>query len=414
MTVTIDFSDPVVRANPYPIYAELRREAPVVWNGQNWLISRYDDIIGLLTDERVSSARAESIFQVLPPDIQAELQPLRHVLGSRMLLTDPPIHTRLRNLVTKAFSAQSVRAKRPRIQEICDRFIDQVIEQGEMDVITDLAVPLPGWVIADMLGVPPEDQPSFTLWSRDQVRVYDRPGTSGERIPIMRQGQASMLEMKAYLEAVIAARRAEPRDDLITYLVQAEEAGDRLSTDELVIMIIALLVGGNNSTAHLIGNAILTLARHPEALEQLRANPDLITTAVEEVLRFESPVQATSRVARDVIEVGGQTIEPGQGISLLFGSANRDERQFPDPDELDLARKPNRHLTFAHGPHFCLGSAIARAEAQIAVQTIVQRCAGLELVSDDAGWLEGFSFRGLQQLRVRFARVDQVQISNNS
>ncbi|HVX31094.1 MAG TPA: cytochrome P450, partial [Nitrolancea sp.] len=182
----------------------------------------------------------------------------------------------------------------------------------------------------------------------------------------------------------------------------------------LVIMIIALLVGGNNSTAHLIGNAILTLARHPEALEQLRANPDLITTAVEEVLRFESPVQATSRVARDVIEVGGQTIEPGQGISLLFGSANRDERQFPDPDELDLARKPNRHLTFAHGPHFCLGSAIARAEAQIAVQTIVQRCAGLELVSDDAGWLEGFSFRGLQQLRVRFARVDQVQISNNS
>jgi cytochrome P450 len=367
-----------------------------------------------LTDERVSSARAESIFQVLPPDIQAELQPLRHVLGSRMLLTDPPIHTRLRNLVTKAFSAQSVRAKRPRIQEICDRFIDQVIEQGEMDVITDLAVPLPGWVIAEMLGVPPEDQPSFTLWSRDQLRVYDRPGTSGERIPIMRQGQASMLEMKAYLEAVIAARRAEPRDDLITYLVQAEEAGDRLSTDELVIMIIALLVGGNNSTAHLIGNAILTLARHPEALEQLRANPDLITTAVEEVLRFESPVQATSRVARDVIEVGGQTIEPGQGISLLFGSANRDERQFPDPDELDLARKPNRHLTFAHGPHFCLGSAIARAEAQIAVQTIVQRCTGLELVSDDAGWLEGFSFRGLQQLRVRFARVDQVQISNNS
>jgi cytochrome P450 len=402
MTATIDFSNPAVRANPYPIYAELRRDAPVVWTGQNWLISRYEDIIGLMTDERVSSARAESIFQVLPTEIQTELQPLRHVLGSRMLLTDPPIHTRLRNLVTKAFGAQSVRAKRPRIQEICDRFVDQVIGQGEMDVIADLAVPLPGWVIADMLGVPQADQASFTRWSRDQVRVYDRPGTSGERIPIMRQGQASMLEMKTYLEDVIAARREEPRDDLITYLVQAEEAGDRLSTDELVIMIIALLVGGNNSTAHLIGNAIFTLARHPEALHRLRANPDLIATAVEEVLRFESPVQATSRVARDAIEIGGQTIEPGQGISLLFGSANRDERQFPHPDELDLARKPNRHLTFAHGPHFCLGSAIARAEAQIAVQTVVRRCVGLELISDHADWQEGFSFRGLKQLPVRF------------
>ncbi len=402
MSVGVDFSDPQVRANPYPIYAQLRAESPVVWNGQAWMISRYNDIIGLLTDERVSSARAESIFKVLPEDIQQELQPLRHVLGSRMLLTDPPTHTRLRNLVTKAFSARMVRDKRPRIQELCNRFIDQVISHGEMDVVKDLAVPLPGWVIADMLGVLPEDQPSFTRWSRDQVRVYDRPGTSGERIPIMRQGQASMLEMKAYLEDVIEQRRREPRNDLITMLVSAEEEGDRLSLDELVIMIIALLVGGNNSTAHLIGNAVLTLARHPDALEQLRANPGLITTALEEVLRFESPVQATSRVARDAIEIGGQIIEPGQNISLLFGSANRDEEQFPEPDRLDIARKPNRHLTFAHGPHFCLGAAIARAEAQLAVQTVVQRCVNLRLQAAEADWLEGFSFRGLKSLPVTF------------
>ena len=391
-----------MRANPYPIYAELRSESPVLWNGQSWLISRYDDIIGLLTDNRVSSARAESIFQVLPDDVRQELQPLRHVLGSRMLLTDPPTHTRLRNLVTKAFSARMVREKKPRIQEICNTFIDRVIANGEMDVISDLAIPVPGWVIADMLGVSRDMQPKFTQWSRDQVRVYDRPGTSGERIPIMRQGQESMLEMKAYLEGVIADRRTNPQDDLITMLVMAEEEGDRLSTDELVIMIIALLVGGNNSTAHLIGNAVFTLARHPDALQQLKADPSLITTAVEEVLRFESPVQATSRVARDAIEVGGHTIEPGQGISLLFGSANRDENQFPDPERLNLARRPNRHLTFAHGPHFCLGAAIARAEAQIAVQTVVERCDDLELVNDSADWLEGFSFRGLKTLPVRF------------
>ena len=402
MSVGIDFSDPVVRANPYPIYAELRSESPVLWNGQSWLISRYEYIIGLLTDDRVSSARAESIFQVLPDDVRQELQPLRHVLGSRMLLTDPPTHTRLRNLVTKAFSARMVREKKPRIQEICNGFVDRVIANGEMDVISDLAIPLPGWVIADMLGVSRDMQPKFTQWSRDQVRVYDRPGTSGERIPIMRQGQESMLEMKAYLEDVIAARRADPRDDLVTMLVMAEEEGDRLSTDELVIMIIALLVGGNNSTAHLIGNSVLTLARHPEALRELKSNPNLIATAVEEVLRFESPVQATSRIARDAIEVGGKIIEPGQGISLLFGSANRDEAQFPEPDRLNLARRPNRHLTFAHGPHFCLGAAIARAEAQIAVQTVVDRCDNLELVNDSADWLEGFSFRGLKTLPVRF------------
>jgi cytochrome P450 len=402
MTVAIDFSDPVVRANPYPIYAQLREESPVVWNGQSWLISRYDDIIGLLTDDRVSSARAESIFQVLPDDIRQELQPLRHVLGSRMLLTDPPTHARLRNLVTKAFSARMVREKRPRIQEICDRFVDRVSGDGRMDLIADVAVPVPGWVIADMLGVPPEDQASFTRWSRDQVRVYDRPGTAGERVPIMRQGQASMLEMKAYLEAVIEARRAEPRDDLITMLVMAEEQGDRLSLDELVIMIIALLVGGNNSTAHLIGNSILTLARHPESLARLRDNPDLISTAIEEVLRFESPVQATSRIARDDIEIDGEVIQAGQGISLLFGSANRDESQFPAPDQLDLARQPNRHLTFAHGPHFCLGAAIARTETQIAVQTVVQRCRDIELESDQADWQEGFSFRGLKTLPIRF------------
>ena len=402
MSVAIDFGDPAVRANPYPIYAQLRDEAPVVWNGQTWLVSRYDDIIALLTDDRVSSARTESIFQVLPDDIRQELAPLRHTLGSRMLLTDPPTHTRLRNLVTKAFSARMVREKRPRIQEICDKFVDRVIDDGRMDLIADIAVPVPGWVIAEMLGVAPEDQASFTRWGRDQVRVYDRPGTAGERIPVMRQGQASMMEMKAYLEEVIEARRSDPRDDLITMLVMAEEQGDRLSLDELVIMIIALLVGGNNSTAHLIGNSVLTLARHPDSLTRLRENPDLIATAIEEVLRFESPVQATSRIAREPIEIGGEIIEAGQGISLLFGSANRDEQQFPSPDELDIARRPNRHLTFAHGPHFCLGAAIARTETQIAVQTVVRRCLDLELETAEAEWQEGFSFRGLKTLPIRF------------
>jgi pimeloyl-[acyl-carrier protein] synthase len=397
-----NFSDPAVQVNPYPIYERLRRESPVFWNGPYWLVSRYDDIVALLNDPRVSSARVEATFAVLPEGVQQELQPLRHVLGSRMLLSDPPRHTRLRTLMTKAFSARVTEAKRERIEEICNHFLDRVMAQGTMDVMQDVAVPLPGWVIADMLGVPREDQEDFTRWSRDQVRVYDRSGTMHERIPIMRQGQASMLEMKAYLEEVIAARRKEPREDLITMMIQAEEAGDRLTTNEMVVMCIALLVGGNNSTAHLIGNAILTLARHPEAIAQLRADQALIRPAIEEVMRYDSPVQATSRVAREPIEIGGQTIAAGQNIYVLFGSANRDEAQFPDPTRFDIARAPNRHLTFAHGPHFCLGAAIARAEAQSAVLTIVRRCADLQLAGDHVEWIEGFAFRGPKSLPVTF------------
>ncbi len=400
--VTYNFSDPAVQVNPYPIYEWLRRESPVFWNGPYWLLSRYDDIVSILNDPRVSSARVEATFAVLPEAVQEELSPLRHVLGSRMLLSDPPRHTRLRTLMTKAFSARVTEAKRERIEEICHGFLDRVSAQGQMDVMHDVAVPLPGWVIADMLGVPQDDQEDFTRWSRDQVRVYDRSGTMHERIPIMRQGQASMLEMKAYLEDVIAARRKEPREDLITMMIQAEEAGDRLTTDEMVVMCIALLVGGNNSTAHLIGNAILTLARHPEALAQLRANPDLIRPTIEEVMRFDSPVQATSRVAREAIAVGGQTIEPGQNIYLLFGSANHDEAQFPNPSHFDITRQPNRHLTFAHGPHFCIGAAVARAEAQTAVLAIAQRCENLELASDQVDWIEGFAFRGPKSLPVTF------------
>jgi cytochrome P450 len=208
--------------------------------------------------------------------------------------------------------------------------------------------------------------------------------------------------MKAYLEEIIAARRVAPRDDLLTQLVQAEEQGDRLTTDEMVIMVVAILVGGNNSTAHAIGNAVLTLLRQPDAVEQLRADPGLIRTAFEEVLRFESPVQSTSRVASEPLELHGQTLGARDNVHLLIGSANRDESQFPDPTRYDPTRQPNRHLTFAHGPHFCLGTSVARATAQIAVGTLLRRCDGLELVSETPDWNPGFSFRSVKTLPVRF------------
>jgi cytochrome P450 len=399
----VDFNDPAIHADPYATYAWLREEHPVCWDGQRWLISRYDDIVTLLNDPRISSARTDATFAVLPKAVQEELQPLRTILNSRMLLRDPPEHTRLRTLMTKAFSARALEGMRPRIQEICDGFMDRAHGRGELDIMHDLATLVPSYVIASMLGVPAADHALFTRWSADQVRVYDRIGTAGDRVTVMRQGQASMLEMKAYLEAIMAARRTDPRDDLITMLITVEEQGDRLTSDEVIAMIIAILVGGNNSTAHLIGNAIYTLLHHPGDLARLRAEPDLIRPAIEEVMRYESPVQATSRVAKEAIPIRDQTIEPGQNVAVLFGAANRDGAQFPAPDTFIIDRQPNRHLTFAHGPHFCLGGALARAEAQTAVLTAVQRLPNLALATDLVEWNPGFAFRSLTALPVMFS-----------
>ncbi len=401
-TTTIDFSNPAIQADPYPYYQQLRAESPVCWNGRSWLISRYDDIVTLLNDPRMSSARVEQTFAVLPAAVQEELTPLRTVLGSRMLLSDPPKHTRLKQIVSKAFTPRMVEGRRQRIEAIAQQFIDRVADQGEMDVMEDLATLLPGWAITDILGVPYADQPLFTRWARDQVLIYDRAGMTQDRVGIMRQGQRSMLEMKDYLAEIITARRQQPEDDLISELVLAEQDGDRLSTDELFGMCVALLVGGNNSTAHLIGNAILTLIRHPDALVQLRANPALIKSITEEVMRYDSPVQATSRVVRETMEFGGQTFEAGQGVIVLFGSGNRDEAQFPHPTTFDPMRQPNRHLSFAHGPHFCLGASIARMVSQVGILTLVARCHDLQLVNPSVAWLPGFAFRGPATLPITF------------
>lgn len=403
MSVSIDFSDPVIQADPYSIYAGLRRDNPVVWNERTWLISRYGDITTLLADPRMSSARTDQTFAVLPPDVQEEMTPMRTIMTSRMLLSDPPKHTRLKNIVNKAFTPRMIESRRERIQQICHMFIDRVADKGQMDVMEDIASPLPGWAIADILGIPADEQGFFTRWARDQVRIYDRAGVSpADRVNVMRQGQASMLEMRAYLEGVINARRAEPRDDLISELLAAESEGDRLSQDELFAMCVALLVGGNNSTAHLIGNAVLTLIRHPEALAQILADPALIRPAVEEVMRYESPVQATSRIVKEDMEFLGQQFAAGQGIVVLFGSANRDPDQFSDPDRFDITRQPNRHLTFAHGPHFCLGASIARTVAQVGILATIQRCADMKLQDERIEWLEGFAFRGPKTLNVTF------------
>ena len=295
-----------------------------------------------------------------------------------------------------------IEGRRARIEQICHNFIDEVFANGAMDVMADVATKLPGWAITEVLGVPYADQPRFTRWARDQVLIYDRAGTTKDRVGVMRQGQKSMLEMKAYLEVVIEQRRYDPQDDLITELVQAEAQGDRLSLDELIGMCVALLVGGNNSTAHLIGNAILTFARRPEALAQLLAQPDLIGLATEQVMRYDSPVQATSRVVKETMDFQGETFAAGQGIVVLFGSGNRDEAQFSNPTTFEMTRQPNRHLSFGHGPHYCLGVSVARTVAQVGILALLQRCQNLKLVNKQIEWLPGFAFRGPHALPITF------------
>jgi cytochrome P450 len=387
------------RADPYPVLRQLREEAPVYWNGYEWVLSRYADVVTALGDARMSSARivVTRPDEVPPPEIMR----YQALLNAMMLFSDPPSHTRLRGLVAQAFSARRIENMRPRIQELVDDLVDAVVERGELDVIRDIADPLPGAVIAEMLGVPQADQPQFKAWARDFAMALD--GVGVEELSPRRLGLRAINAMSEYLLEIFAARRSAPQDDLITALLVAEEDGQRLTHDEVIATCFLLLFAGNETTTNLIGNGLLTLLRQPDELRRLRDDPELIRTAVEELLRYESPVQLTDRRALEPLEIGGQQIESGQHVTVLLGAANRDPAQFPEPDRLDLGRRPNRHVAFIQGIHFCLGAPLARAEGQIAINTLVQRLPQLELVSDVPAWRELDVFRGLVTLPVAFA-----------
>jgi cytochrome P450 len=397
---TYDFFSVEQRVDPYPLFQRAREEDPVHWNGYGWTLLRYADVMAALLDPRLAAARIDG--GDIPADMLSEYGPYFDSLRNMLLFADPPDHTRLRGLVTQAFSAKRIEGMRPAIQTLVDELLDAVAERGTFDVIADLANPLPGIVIAQLLGVPQHDQAQFKAWANDFAAAID--GSSDE-LASMQLGLRTVHEMSAYLAEIAEQRRRAPQDDLITDLLAAQEVGTHLTHAELVATCLLLLFAGNETTTNLIGKVILTLLRYPDVWARLRADPTLIRTAVEELLRFESPVQGTSRVAREAFQIGGRRIEVGQQVSVLTGAANRDPAQFDAPDRLDLTRRPNRHLGFGHGIHFCLGAPLARAEGQIAINTVVQRCAALELCgnSDDIRWRPLAAFRGLEALPVAFA-----------
>jgi cytochrome P450 len=391
---------PDVHANPYPMYHQLRENDPVHYSEllDGWVLTRYDDVVAALKDPRFSAdrrrARNRLVQQAL--ETQQRMGPLAQ--ANTMLSSDPPEHTRLRGLVSKAFTFKAVEQLRPRIQQIVDDLLDQVQDKRQMDIIWDLAYPLPVIVIAELLGVPAGERDTFKRWSDDIVAQLG-PMTSED---VRERAQKSATEMADYFRVVIAERRTSPKDDLLSGLVAASERGDVLSEEEMIATCILLLAAGNETTTNLIGNGTLALLRNPGQLERFRANPTIAEPAVEEFLRYDGPVQSTARVATERIELGGKTIEEGQICFCILAAADRDPAQFPNPDVLDLTRQENRHIAFGFGIHFCLGAPLARAEAQIAFPTLLRRIPNLRLASEQVDWGGTFILRGLKRLEVEW------------
>ncbi len=377
--------------NPYETYTRLRERDPMHRSSLTgaWVLSRHEDCDAVLRDHKRFSNDARNADDPAN-DVAANLEDTHS-----MLMLDPPDHTRLRSLVSLAFTPKALEAWRPRIEAIVDQLLAEAASEGQVDMLEALAVPLPTMVIAEMLGIPTDDLPQFKLWSDHVSRTLEPTITPDE----LKLAQRSNKELAAYFEGIIEQRRAEPRDDLVSQLIAAEQAGDQLTHDELQVTLRLILVAGNETTTNLIGNGLLALLRHPEQLERLRREPDLMESAIDELLRYDSPVQTDGRTALEDIEWGGELIKQGQQVFLLLGAANRDPAEFPDPDRLDISRGSKRHMSFGRGIHHCLGAPLARIEAQVALEKLLERYESLELAGEPR-FKDHIVLRGLRELPV--------------
>jgi cytochrome P450 len=392
--------DPGFHVDPYPMYRRLLQEEPVHRTPFGMLaLSRYRDCAALLRDPRTSSDASKStMYQAMmqgrdPEEVFGELAGMRP-----FLFMDPPDHTRLRGLVQKAFTPKTVENLRPRVQELVDELLAPVLERGSMEVIDDLAYPLPVRVISEMLGVPSEDHERFKGWSKELARALD-PDFGAPMDAVERREKAAK-SFVAYFKELIAERRRSPCDDLLTALISAEDEGHKLSERELLSTLILLLVAGHETTVNLIGNGMLALCRNPREFDRLHDDPTLVRTAVEEVLRFDPPVQFTARVALEDIDIDGTRLAKGDQAILLIAAGNRDPEQFADPDRFEVGRHDNRHLAFGLGAHFCIGAPLARVESQVALETLCRHVRGLALDVEQPEYKENIVLRGLAALPV--------------
>jgi len=406
--MAIDFLSPEFRANPYPYYEMMRMGAPIFylesWN--MWFCTRYEDCAALLRDNRLG----HGILKVTTAE-QARLNPLEdlpeshqkraRMQGKWILFRDPPDHTRLRGLVHKAFTPRMVNRLQGHIEAITDQLLDAALERGTLDIISDFAILLPLQVIAEMLGVPMEDRVRFKAWSDALAGTLDIVGDDPD---LWENAAQASEEFDIYFRDLAEQRRANPQEDMLTALVQAENEGDTLTEDELVATCIMLLIAGHETTVNLIGNGVLALLQNPDQLEKLKADPSLVRNAVEEFMRFDSPVQMTRRWVLEAFEYKGQQFEVGQQVAMMFGAANRDPAMFDDPATLDITRaNASKHMAFGNGIHFCVGAPLARLEGHIAFNKLLEKMPNIQLAPDaEIVHRKQYILRGVRSLPVTF------------
>lgn len=399
--IVVNVMDPSFKADPFPTYARLREEAPVhrttLPDGRGlWLVTRHDDVVAVLKDERF----IKNWRNALTPE-QRAIHPMKESpFGAEMLSLDGPDHARLRALIHKAFTGPFVERLRGRIQAIADQLIDAAAARGHMDLMEDYAFPLPILVIAEMLGAPAADRDQIRDWSSAMVSIGNKTREQ------MLELRGKMEAFVRYVQALCDARRNAPGDDLISGLVQAEEQGEKLTQSELVAMVALLLVAGHETTVNLLGNGMLALFEHPDELAKLQRDPSLIKAAVEEMLRYNGPLEtSTSRFAREDLEFCGAHIPRGELVMVVLTSANRDRLRFEAPDQLDITREDNRHVAFGYGAHYCVGAPLARMEGQIGVTTLLRRLPDIRLAVPlrEIQWRPGLLMRSARQIPVVFS-----------
>jgi cytochrome P450 len=393
-----DLLDPEVLANPYPLYRRLRESDPVHWDPflHAWVVTRYADVLHVL--HHYSAARTPTAEQLDAMGL-ADLAPCANMMVKQMLFLDAPAHTRLRSLAAFAFTPARVAVLRRRIQSIAERLVLNVEHNGRMDLIADLAAPLPAMITAEMLGVPAEDHTLLKMWSADFAEMLGNFQHNPGRLARVLK---SLEDMTAYFRDAIRDRQAHPREGLIHSFLTAQIDGTRFSQDEVIANCVITMVGGQETTTNLIGNGMLSLLRNPAELRKLQADPALVPSAVEEMLRYESPSQQTARLAPDDVELGGKQIRKRQAVIAVMAAANRDPERFPDPDRFDITRTDNRHLGFGWAAHFCFGAPLARLEAQIVFDTLLSRFAGFQLDAEPLTWRHNLGLRGLTALPIGF------------
>ncbi len=390
--------DPEVLADPYPLFHRLRSEDPVHWDPflHAWVVTRYADIVNVL--HHFSADRTPTPEHLAKIGL-ADLAPIALVMVKQMLFMDPPAHTRIRKLASYAFTPNRVATLRGHIRDIVKDLIDAVVQKGQMDVIADIAEPLPNTVTAEMLGVPIEDAPQLKIWSQDFAEMLGNFQHNPERAPRVRR---SVEEMTKYFESAIRQIRRHPRPGLIHSFLTAELEGDRYTEEEVIANTIVTMVGGQETTTNLIGNGVLTLLRNPDECKRLKADLSLIPSAVEEMLRYEPPSQHTGRLAPSDVELGGKKIRKRQAVIAVMAAGNRDPERFPDPDRFNITREDNRHLSFGWAAHFCFGAALARIEGQVAFEELLRRVPNLSLEPGPLCWRTNLGLRGLTRLPLVF------------